>query len=193
MVKEMRRNSLNTFCSDLINPVHWNSDTIFSAFRGVQDLLTAMDRLGDVSKSEQDIFNLLPTRLMVSNSSKLPFSIVDGKKHNQICSISQLFKFIRPSTMVPSSSTIKKKLLPHYHDLVKARVIQEIKNALAEGFATLMFDSSEDVNNSPVTHFLFRVMVGPRHSIKTFFLSSVYSVTNKTNAKYYRERAFEVI
>ena len=189
--KNMHDQSMNAFCSNLINPVLWNSDTIFSAFRNAPGLTTATGTGNDVSETEQEIFNLLLTRMIVNNS--LPFSFVDKKKHEEISGIAQIFKFIRPGITLPSSSKIKKKLIPQYYELVRGRVTHELKSALAEGFATLMFDSSEDVNQSPVTHFLVRVMVGPRLSIKTFFLASTYSGTSRTTADYYRDRAFEVI
>ena len=187
--KSLKNKDLTSFCSNLINPVLLTSDTIFSAFGDASNLPTEGAR--EVSERQQEIFNLLLTRLLINNS--LPFSFVDRRKNEPVSGLAQLLKFIRPAISLPSSSFIKRKLIPQYHELVKTRVMNELKTSLAEGYATLMFDSTEDVNQSPVTHFLVRVMVGPRLSIKTFFLSSVYSGTNKTTAEYYRNKALEVV
>ena len=92
--KTLNDRALNYFCNDLINPVLWNGDTIFSAFRNAADLLNTTRRGEAVSDSEQEIFNLLLTRLIVSNS--FPFSIVVRKKNEKISGLAQILKFLRP-------------------------------------------------------------------------------------------------
>lgn len=49
------------------------------------------------------------------------------------------------------------------------------------------------MNQSHLTNFLLRVTVGPRATIKIYFLGSVYSGIRKTNAVYYKEEALRML
>lgn len=56
-----------------------------------------------------------------------------------------------------------------------------------------MFGSSEDVNGSPMTNVLVRITGASRSTIKTFFLDTVYSGTERNNAEYYVKVATKCI
>lgn len=104
-----------------------------------------------------------------------------------------VLRFIRNGMKVPSGSKMKSVLVEEYYKLIQDQVRSHITNILREGYATLMFDSSNDRNGPPVTNVLVRVMSTVHYYNVTFFLQYLYSGTSRTNSSYYLSIANSVL
>ena len=115
----------------------------------------------------------------------LPFSILSrpGGKDRPFA---QYTKFVRPGLTLPSAAALSTVLLDSYYEIIKSRVKSDITNQLCEGYATLMFYSAEDFNQAPITNVLVRLTGPSRANVKTYYLTTAFTETAKSNTAMYK-------
>ncbi|KAI0557194.1 Ribonuclease H-like protein [Gracilaria domingensis] len=185
----MAKMMTDTAIAELKDPNVWCTDPLYSEFFNKKENIL---RVSEVSKANDDQINLaqlLLTRFIVDEN--LPFSILD-KRNGRELGLAEYSLFLRSSIPVPSRHKLN-GLIDKYYCIMEKRVRHELRNLLYEGFATLMFDSSEDVNGSPMTNLLARTMGKSRRDIRTFFLCTVYTGHESCAADHYMRIAEKTI
>ncbi|KAI0558956.1 hypothetical protein FGB62_176g08 [Gracilaria domingensis] len=141
---------MNMIFSDVINPTAWDVDPIYAPFAHKKRDIVEGRPANRCSSVEQQIANLLSARLFIDEN--LPFALLDKEKGRDRA-YTEYARFIRSGIQVPSAFQLR-GVTDEYHALIKGRVLSELGNLLEEGFGTLTFDSSEDINGSPMTNVL---------------------------------------